>query len=78
MAGGFTQFKSPKAIIVAKVTKAPKVKVPKDLFPSEVNIENRRITGVTPRLTKQYSNPARLLPKAKVMNGLKSAGSMKG
>ena len=57
-------------------TKIKKFKVPKvsDRFPAEVSQENRRLTGVTPKLVKGYQeSPARFLPRAHFGSMLKAA-----
>ena len=51
---------------VLKPIKQKTVKV-RDLFGSEIKIANRRETGVTPKILHAYSNPARLIPKARTI-----------
>ena len=64
-----------------KPPSVPKMKLPKepkiagapsaipDKFPSEVKMQNRRLTGVTPHLVGLYNQqPARLLPRSKEFN----------
>lgn len=62
-----------------KLQQMANIKAVPDHFPSEVTQENRRLTGVTPRLLKSFpESPARYLPRAKGLRGLKSfAGGRK-
>lgn len=48
-----------------KIPNPPKVKVMANRFPTTVNQETRRLTGVTPKLLQAYSNsPARFLKRS--------------
>jgi len=63
--------------------KFPKIKTPKisGRFRTEVSQENRRLTGVTPRLIKAYQeSPARFLPRSKSLGlrGIASRGRKQG
>lgn len=49
-----------------------------DSFPREVAADTRRITGVTPALTKSFAEkPWRYLSRGKGMRGLAGGGSTK-
>ena len=54
-----------------RLPKIPQLAVPrvKDKFPSEIKMQDRRTTGITPHLLGSYpEQPARMVPRSKEFN----------
>lgn len=67
----------PVKIPAAKAVQPVKVSPVKENWAGEVKQETRRLTGVTPKLTKAYQeSPARWLPRAKSGPKLRKSGAL--